>query len=126
MILVDSCFSHFLFARCAGRLQILQILVRAVVENLSDSRGDGAHSLHSKVKELFGRVTSRHGSDAEIWRQYAKLYGGGRSDELEDDDKVSVWPLEGGGLTTGALFFLFHSEQYLERTLEGAERQESR
>lgn len=68
--------------------QILQILVRAVVENLSDSRGDGAQSLGPKLKELFGRVTSRQSSDAEIWQQYAKLYGDGHSDSSEDNGKA--------------------------------------
>lgn len=63
--------------------------MRAVVEDLSDVHGDAAQRLQSKLRELFGRVTSRHSSDAEIWQQYAKLYGDGRSDNPEDNDKVS-------------------------------------
>lgn len=69
-------------------VQILQILVRAVVEDLSDVHGEAAQRLQSKLRELFGRVTSRHSSDAEIWQQYAKLYGDGRSDNPEDNDKA--------------------------------------
>lgn len=69
-------------------LQILQILVRAVVEQLLDSHGRQAGSVQSKLKELLGRVSSRHSSDPEIWRQYARLYGGGHGDEPEDNEKV--------------------------------------
>uniref|UniRef100_A0A668AGD3 Tetratricopeptide repeat protein 27 n=1 Tax=Myripristis murdjan TaxID=586833 RepID=A0A668AGD3_9TELE len=74
-------------------VQILQILVRAVVENLSDNHGKQAASLRSDVQELLGRVTSRHSTDAQIWRQYALLYGDGHSTNPEDNEKVSasVW-----------------------------------
>ncbi|KAF6720018.1 Tetratricopeptide repeat protein 27, partial [Oryzias melastigma] len=68
-------------------VQILQILVRAVVENLNDSQGVPAGALRPKLKELLGRVSSRHSSDAEIWQQYALLYGDGCSDSPEDNDK---------------------------------------
>ncbi|XP_008299559.1 tetratricopeptide repeat protein 27-like, partial [Stegastes partitus] len=67
---------------------ILKILVRAVVENLTDSEGQQAGALQSKLKELFGRISSRHSSDAEIWRQYALLYGGGHSSNPEDNEKA--------------------------------------
>ncbi|XP_070696653.1 tetratricopeptide repeat protein 27 [Pempheris klunzingeri] len=69
-------------------IEILQILVRAVVGNLRDSQGAEAGALRSKLKELLGRVTSRHSSDAEIWRQYALLYGDGHSASPEDDEKA--------------------------------------
>lgn len=69
-------------------IQILQILVRAVVENLTDSHGQQAATLSPKVKELFGRVTSRHSSDSEIWRQYALLYGDGHGSNSEDNEKA--------------------------------------
>ncbi|XP_017282712.1 tetratricopeptide repeat protein 27 [Kryptolebias marmoratus] len=69
-------------------IQILQILVRAVVENLTDSQGVQAGVLTSKLKELFGRVSSRHSADAEVWRQYAQLYGGGLSTNPEDNEKA--------------------------------------
>ncbi|XP_068184321.1 tetratricopeptide repeat protein 27 isoform X2 [Antennarius striatus] len=69
-------------------VQVLQILVRAVVENLPDSQGGRGAGVEPKVKELLGRVTSRHSSEAEIWRQYALLYGGGRSSNQEDDKKA--------------------------------------
>uniref|UniRef100_A0A3B3CKC1 Tetratricopeptide repeat protein 27 n=1 Tax=Oryzias melastigma TaxID=30732 RepID=A0A3B3CKC1_ORYME len=69
-------------------VQILQILVRAVVENLNDSQGVTAGALRPKLKELLGRVSSRHSSDAEIWQQYALLYGDGCSDSPEDNDKA--------------------------------------
>ncbi|KAM4600061.1 tetratricopeptide repeat protein 27 isoform 1-T1 [Fundulus diaphanus] len=69
-------------------VQILQILVRAVVENLTDSQGAQAGSLMPKLKELLGRVSARHSSDAEIWWQYALLYGGGRSSNPDDNEKA--------------------------------------
>ncbi|KAM4730229.1 tetratricopeptide repeat protein 27 isoform 1-T1 [Anableps anableps] len=69
-------------------VQILQILVRAVVENLTDSQGAQAGSLTPKLKELLGRVSARHSSDAEIWRQYATLYGGGHSSNPDDSEKA--------------------------------------
>ncbi|XP_068997979.1 LOW QUALITY PROTEIN: tetratricopeptide repeat protein 27 [Embiotoca jacksoni] len=69
-------------------IQILQILVRAVVENLTDSQGEPAGALQSNLKELLGRVSSRHSSDAAIWWQYGRLYGGGRSSNPEDNDKA--------------------------------------
>uniref|UniRef100_A0A7N8X8P4 Tetratricopeptide repeat protein 27 n=1 Tax=Mastacembelus armatus TaxID=205130 RepID=A0A7N8X8P4_9TELE len=69
-------------------IQILKILVRAVVENLSDSQGEQAVTLQSKLKELLGRVSCRHSSDSEVWQQYALLYGGGRSSSPEDNEKA--------------------------------------
>lgn len=89
VVLLCSCVHHPL-THSLCRLQILQILVQAVVENLSDSHGCGAGGLASKLKELLGRVTSRQTSDAQIWQQYAKLYGGGHSDNLQDNVKVGV------------------------------------
>lgn len=68
--------------------QILEILVRAVVEDMTDNHGDQASSLRAKVQELLGRVTSRHSTDAEIWRHYALLYGDGHSTRPEDNEKV--------------------------------------
>lgn len=61
-----------------------------MVENLTDSQGLLAGVLAPKLKELFGRVSSRHSSDAEIWRQYAQLYGGGFGADPEDNEKVGA------------------------------------
>lgn len=79
---------YFILFMIFSPSKILQILVRAVVENLNDSQGVPAGALSPKLKELLGRVSSRHSSDAEIWRQYALLYGDGCSDSPEDNDKV--------------------------------------
>lgn len=68
-------------------IQILQILVRAVVENMMDNHGEQAVTVQAKLKELLGRVSSRHSSDAEIWQQYALLYGNGHSSNPEDNEK---------------------------------------
>ncbi|KAM9808803.1 tetratricopeptide repeat protein 27 isoform X2 [Syngnathus typhle] len=69
-------------------IQIVKILVRAVVEKLSDSQGEPAASLQSKLKELVGRISARHSNDPEIWQQYAVLYGGGRSGSAEENEKA--------------------------------------
>ncbi|XP_076598355.1 tetratricopeptide repeat protein 27 [Chaetodon auriga] len=69
-------------------VQILQILVKAVVENLTDNKGQQAQTVESKLKELLGRVSSRHSGDSEIWRQYALLYGDGHSSNPEDNEKA--------------------------------------
>ncbi|XP_039639470.1 tetratricopeptide repeat protein 27 isoform X2 [Perca fluviatilis] len=69
-------------------IQIVQILVRAVVENVTDSQGEQAAALGSKLKELLGRVSSRHSSDSEVWQQYALLYEDGRGSNPEDNEKA--------------------------------------
>lgn len=69
-------------------IQILQILVRAVVENLTDRHSQQAATLSPKLKELFGRVSSRHSTESEIWRQYALLYGDGHGSNAEDNEKA--------------------------------------
>uniref|UniRef100_A0A3Q3GNN2 Tetratricopeptide repeat protein 27 n=1 Tax=Labrus bergylta TaxID=56723 RepID=A0A3Q3GNN2_9LABR len=69
-------------------IEILQILVRAVVGNMTGSHGVEAGTLLPKLKELLGRVTSRHSSDSEVWQQYALLYGDGHSADPEDNEKA--------------------------------------
>uniref|UniRef100_A0A8C9ZWN9 Tetratricopeptide repeat protein 27 n=1 Tax=Sander lucioperca TaxID=283035 RepID=A0A8C9ZWN9_SANLU len=69
-------------------IQIVQILVRAVVENVTDSQGEQAAALGPKLKELLGRVSSRHSSDSEVWQQYALLYEDGHSSNPEDNEKA--------------------------------------
>uniref|UniRef100_A0A8C4ZP21 Tetratricopeptide repeat protein 27 n=1 Tax=Gadus morhua TaxID=8049 RepID=A0A8C4ZP21_GADMO len=69
-------------------VEILQILVRAVVEDLPDNQDQKAGKLRSKLQELLGRVTARHSSDGELWRQYALLYGNGQSTNQEDNEKA--------------------------------------
>lgn len=69
-------------------LEVLEVLVRAAVKDLPDREGAPSSVLKPKLKELLGRVTSRHSREGAVWRQYALLYGDGTSDCSEDNDKA--------------------------------------
>uniref|UniRef100_A0A9J7XTV9 Tetratricopeptide repeat protein 27 n=1 Tax=Cyprinus carpio carpio TaxID=630221 RepID=A0A9J7XTV9_CYPCA len=69
-------------------VEVLEILVRSVVDNLTDHRGEQASNLKVKLQELFGRVSARCSTDAQIWKQYARLYGDGNSNNVEDNEKA--------------------------------------
>ncbi|XP_073683071.1 tetratricopeptide repeat protein 27 [Garra rufa] len=69
-------------------VEVLEILVRAVVDNLTDHRGEQSSNLKAKLQELFGRISARCSTDAQIWKQYARLYGEGHSNNVEDNEKA--------------------------------------
>lgn len=69
-------------------VQVLKIIVRAVVEGIEDCKGEPTSNLKTKLLELFGRITARDSSDAEIWKAYARLYGNGESKKAEENEKA--------------------------------------
>ncbi|RXN29818.1 tetratricopeptide repeat 27 [Labeo rohita] len=69
-------------------VEVLEILVRAVVDNLTDHRGEQSSNLKAKLQELFGRISARCSTDTQIWKQYARLYGDGHSNNVEDNEKA--------------------------------------
>ncbi|XP_066451983.1 tetratricopeptide repeat protein 27 isoform X2 [Eleutherodactylus coqui] len=72
-------------------VQVLKILVKAVVEGLEDHQGDSTSNQKTKLQELFGRITARDSSDAEIWKAYAQLYGNGESEKAEENEKALLF-----------------------------------
>lgn len=69
-------------------LEILEVLVRAAVKDLPDREGAPSSALKPKLKELLGRVSSRHSREGAVWRQYAALYGDGTSESRDDNEKA--------------------------------------
>ncbi|XP_078483720.1 tetratricopeptide repeat protein 27 isoform X2 [Ciona intestinalis] len=67
---------------------ILQILVKAVMEDIIDKNGNPGSSLKSNVYELFGRIVSKSTTDFDIWQLYGKLYGDGVSSDTEENTKA--------------------------------------
>lgn len=69
-------------------VEVLKILVRAVCEDMTDAKGQPASLLKEKLLELFGRITSKTTSDADVWRLYAQLTDIDSGDKPEKQEKV--------------------------------------
>ncbi|KAI0207157.1 Tetratricopeptide repeat protein 27 [Lamellibrachia satsuma] len=52
---------------------VLGVLVKAVCEDLPDAKDQPASYLLTPLRELFGRLTSKVHSNADIWRLYSQL-----------------------------------------------------
>lgn len=66
--------------------EVLNILTRAVLENLPDASGKPSERLLEKLLELFGRITSKVSSEGDVWMNYAKLSSsniGSRQPDME-------------------------------------------
>jgi len=57
--------------------EVLNIIVKAVVEDLPDNHGRNSSRLRKKALELFGRLTSVVPNVAKIWQLYAQLCSSG-------------------------------------------------
>ncbi|XP_031831072.1 tetratricopeptide repeat protein 27-like [Nomia melanderi] len=54
-------------------IQVLDILTRAILNNVNDFDGNPAQRLLSKALELFGRISSLLLNNSHIWRMYGQL-----------------------------------------------------
>ncbi|KZC05184.1 PREDICTED: tetratricopeptide repeat protein 27 [Dufourea novaeangliae] len=54
-------------------IQVLDILTRAILNNINDSDGNPAQTLLLKALELFGRISSFTLNNSHIWRMYGQL-----------------------------------------------------
>ncbi|XP_041351837.1 tetratricopeptide repeat protein 27-like [Gigantopelta aegis] len=69
-------------------LEVLNILVRAVTENIPDTNGTPAGKLRPALMELFGRITSKITSEARIWQMYAELNSSGSTRDKITSEKT--------------------------------------
>ncbi|XP_030854836.1 tetratricopeptide repeat protein 27 [Strongylocentrotus purpuratus] len=67
---------------------VLEVMVRAVLEDLMDCHEKPVSLLKPKILELFGRITSEVTANATVWSLYAKLLGSCQSDNLVQNDKA--------------------------------------
>ncbi|XP_013420464.1 tetratricopeptide repeat protein 27 [Lingula anatina] len=67
---------------------VLEILVKAINQDLSDAQDKPASKLRSKALELFGRITSKVTNSASIWHSYSELVKGQENLSLEDEEKA--------------------------------------
>lgn len=54
-------------------VQVLDILTRAILNDINDSDGNPARRLLPRTLELFGRISSSVLNNSHIWRMYGQL-----------------------------------------------------
>ncbi|XP_076685690.1 tetratricopeptide repeat protein 27-like [Andrena cerasifolii] len=70
-------------------VQVLDILTRAILNNINDSDGNPAQRLLPKTLELFGRISSSVLNNSHIWRMYGQLTALKKTDI--DDEKAAQY-----------------------------------
>ncbi|CAI9720980.1 repeat 27 [Octopus vulgaris] len=66
-------------------VEILKILVKAIKEDIPDANAIPSSYLLPKALELFGRLTSKVTTDAQVWELYAKLTELKTEDPMKDE-----------------------------------------
>ncbi|CAG2193435.1 Tetratricopeptide repeat protein 27 [Mytilus edulis] len=68
--------------------EVLGVLVRVVVEDISDCNGKPGTSFKQKLQELFGRITSKVTNNSKIWKHYGQLTNHETDNSPETQQKV--------------------------------------
>lgn len=70
-------------------VQVLDILTRAILNDINDSDGNPARRLLPRTLELFGRISSSVLNNSHIWRMYGQLTALKKTDT--DDEKAAQY-----------------------------------
>nr|CAB3267333.1 tetratricopeptide repeat protein 27 [Phallusia mammillata] len=73
-------------------IPILKVLVRAVLEDITDASGNKGGLLRNKLLKLFGHITSQTTSHSVVWMLYGQLYSSDSSENTEENEKsIDYW-----------------------------------
>jgi len=74
--------------------EVLQILVRSIVQDIPDIDEQPAHRLKEKALILFGRITSKVTYSSMVWKLYADLYSSNENPSKEIQYKIVQFRLK--------------------------------